>query len=381
MTKNTVVINGKLYDANTGLPIVDTPKPAPVVEKIEKVVVKSPTPRPTHSMDFVDELGKIVAGNPAPAKTGPTAVDRVRTQRVAPVQNVKKPARSRTLNRQFVSKPAGKVVNYRARTSSAPVATSPMVSKFAKNESAAVKLTVRRAAEPAAAKLKPVTQPTVGPIAKTFAPVPDRPAVKPDIVARAEQKHSVQIAKNPVVAKPANSRELKNALIREQMEKPHMAKDSPRKKRKFSALSIASAAFVVVLLGGYFTYVNMPSLSVRVAASRAGVNAKYPNYNPNGYHLDGPVAFAPGQVMLHYKSNTDNERYSITQQNSSWDSSAVLENKVGPDTANYQTLSQKGLTIYRYDDKAAWVNGGVLYTIDGDASLSTEQVLRIVDSI
>ena len=125
----------------------------------------------------------------------------------------------------------------------------------------------------------------------------------------------------------------------------------------------------------------MPAISVRVAASRAGVNAKYPEYKPNGYSIDGPVAFSPGQVKINYKSNGNDWKYSVMQQNSNWDSSAVLDNKVLPETNNYETLSQKGLTIYRYSNKTSWVNGGVLYTIDGNASLSNDQVLRIVDSM
>ncbi|MDR2524392.1 MAG: DUF4367 domain-containing protein, partial [Candidatus Nomurabacteria bacterium] len=73
--------------------------------------------------------------------------------------------------------------------------------------------------------------------------------------------------------------------------------------------------------------------------------------------------------------------YALTEQNSNWDSNGVLENKVKTTTNNYQTLTQKGLTIYRYDGKATWVNGGVLYTISDGNNLSNEQILKIIDSL
>lgn len=338
MAKNTVVINGRLYDASTGLPVVEAQK----VEKKPEITI-APAPRP----DFVSGMGDIVAKNSAKRQESVASIPVPRSQPIHIA--AKKPNRSQTLSRQFVQKPAAKIVDNRARTSSPLINTSPMVTKFAK-------------------------KPVVAPVAKR-APEP----VQHDLAVRVERQRAAK--RDEIVQKPANSRELKEALIREQMDKPHTKAKTPKTKRRFVIMSIASAAFTLVLIGGYFTYVNMPSLSVRVAASRAGVNAKYPEYNPSGYRIDGPVAFSPGQVTINYRSNTNDQRYSISQQNSNWDSSAVLENKVQPESDKYQTLSQKGLTVYKYDNKASWVNGGVLYTIDGDASLSTDQVLKIVDSI
>lgn len=357
MTKNTVVINGKLYNADTGLPVTDgAPIQSPARQPLQTEPKKVVTPRPApQSSSFINELSGIVAKTPAQPAQKPTSADRIKAQRPAPIHvNAKKPARSQTLNRQFVTKPSATTVASHQNDIRRSIATSPMVSKFGQPQVA------KRAPEPNHAT-KPI----------------DKPAIKNDLVAKAEQNRVAA----PVASKPTNSRELKDALIKEQMDKPHVAKKEVRKKRRFSAFTIATAAFALVLMGGYFTYMNMPSLSVRVAASRAGVNAKYPEYNPSGYSIDGPVAFAPGQVTINYKSNSNAEHYTISQQNSSWDSDAVLENKVERDNPNYQTLSQKGLTVYKYGNKAAWVNGGVLYSIDGNASLSTEQVLRIVDSI
>jgi hypothetical protein len=67
--------------------------------------------------------------------------------------------------------------------------------------------------------------------------------------------------------------------------------------------------------------------------------------------------------------------------NSNWDSDGVLENKVKPASPNYQTLNQKGLTIFVQKDRAAWVNGGILYTLTFNTDLPNSEILKIVDGI
>ena len=60
----------------------------------------------------------------------------------------------------------------------------------------------------------------------------------------------------------------------------------------------------------------------------------------------------------------------------------MLENHVIPHVGdNYTTESINGLTIYTYGPNAAWVNDGILYTVSGDARLSTDQIERIAISM
>jgi hypothetical protein len=189
-----------------------------------------------------------------------------------------------------------------------------------------------------------------------------------------------------------SSRELKEQLIKERLsevgQNSQDTVESHSKVRGFLAQfrkpqlkHIAVATLAVLILGGYFAYMNMPSLSVRVAASRAGISASYPEYRPDGYSFSGPVAYAPGEVSLEFGSNTNDQSYTITQRASNWDSQAVLDNFVTQKSDSYLTYSEQGLTIYTFENKAAWVNRGVFYTIDGDASLSSEQILRIAASL
>ena len=37
--------------------------------------------------------------------------------------------------------------------------------------------------------------------------------------------------------------------------------------------------------------------------------------------------------------------------------------------------------VYRYGDKAAWVNRGILYTVNGNNRLSDNQILEIAGSV
>ena len=109
----------------------------------------------------------------------------------------------------------------------------------------------------------------------------------------------------------------------------------------------------------------MPSLSVRVAAAQAGVNATYPEYRPDGYGMSGAVAYSEGQVSMKFASNGGSENFTINQSKSNWDSSAVLDNYVKQKAGdNYITYNERGLTVYTYGSNAAWVNNGVLYTIE-----------------
>ena len=148
------------------------------------------------------------------------------------------------------------------------------------------------------------------------------------------------------------------------------------------AFNVAAASLGVLLITGYFTYVNMPNLSVRVAAAQAGIDASYPEYRPIGYRLNGPVAYQDGQVSMKFASNSSPVAFALNQSSSSWDSSALLEKYVNPNSnGKYATHADGGLTIYTYGTEAAWVNGGILYTIEGDATLSNEQIRRMATSL
>lgn len=327
----TVTIGGVAYDADTGMPIRGEAKDAPLTPSAVKKEVK----------------------------------------RVAALHSGgihKRPAKSQTLNRSFVKKAAPEKKAPRSnpngsmdmkRSVRPKVARSPMVTKFAPVAASA------HASRPN----KPVQ---VSPVA--------HPVVTRAVAKAPHASHHTNVAK-PVAHVPAA--EIKRTAIADALDNAKPASAHKKKTSKKSRhLSVASAALGVLLLAGYFTYLNMPNLSVRVAAAQAGIDAKYPEYHPVGYRLDGPVAYRDGEVNMRFASNSGPSNFSLSQTKSAWDSSALLENFVNPESeGRYATYSDAGLTIYTYGNSAAWVNAGILYTVDGSATLSGEQVRRMATSL
>lgn len=326
--KHTITINGKLYDAVTGLPVAKQAATPPV----------HPVRHSGAGVDIVPATAKTIPKRPIPHKS-------------STIHNVTAP--SVTLKRQHLKAPLGKP--------SAPVSKkthidrSPMIAHFASHPQPLPK-TATRIVEPAA----PSAPARV--LQKSHTPTPLKSSeLKEKLIARANTRAD---APKRVTKKAKKTMRLK------------------RNSKKLVKPSIVAASVALVLLGGYLTYINMPGLSVSVAGSQAGVAAKYPSYNPDGYSFEGPVAYQPGRVELHFKSNGGGKGYVIEQRASSWNSTAVLDNLVEPaSSGKYETISQNGITIYTYDNHAAWTNGGVLYTINGDAPLDTAQLLQIAASM
>lgn len=213
-----------------------------------------------------------------------------------------------------------------------------------------------------------------------------RPAPTHPIAKKAEERmHQAHLRHVDVVSPIKPSSVIKNEAISEALSKATAHESKPKttkpEKRSPKILSFASVALSLLLLAGYMTYINLPNLSVRVAASQAGIEASYPGYRPDGYRLAG-VNYEQGSVSLKFAANAGPQNFTITQQQTNWDSTAVKENYVktnwGDDVVPY---SERGLTIYAHEGNAAWVNGGILYTITGDATLSTSQVRGIATSL
>ena len=325
MRAKTIAVNGTVYDAKTGKPL-----------RLERSL--HPSPRKASSVHS-------------------------RAQH------------SRTLNRKYVKKTITvkveetpqQVQTARKTRSIKPAATHDQVKRFANDIAAPVK-------KPSAAPAKSI----------------DIAPVQHPVAHKAIKKHAELAKKSststPTAHKPSDI--LKKEAIEHATSSmaPRHAKKQVKQKKvrtpRRERLSLASAGLAFMLLSAYMTYLYMPNLSTRVAATQAGIHAEYPSYLPSGYRLSGPVAYQPGEVSMKFAANAGPATYTLTQKRSTWDSSAVLENYVAPKAEqNYSTTQANGLTIYNYENNSAWVNGGILYTIEGDAPLSGEQIQRIARSL
>lgn len=320
MSEKTITINGTVYDAHTGMPLHKVEAPLKTQEK-------------------------------------PTASHHAQIHHSQAIHHSAQ--KSQTLNRRVVKKTGAKPKNHLTSDIAAPIQKSPAITKFAPHPKGTA---------------KPVRSMDIGPVSH---PIVAKAHHQMDVAAR-------QKAAAPAMA-PKPSHIIKQEAVAEALEKApsHNAPEKTKRTKKHPRLfSIASASLALLLLGGYFTYLNMPSLSVRVAAAQAGVNANYPEYRPDGYSLNGPVAYTQGEVSMKFASNGGPQNFTVSQAKSNWDSSAVLDNYVKQKAGDsYITYNERGLTIYTFDGNAAWVNGGVLYTITGDAPLSSDQIRRIATSM
>ncbi len=261
--------------------------------------------------------------------------------------------KSITLNRSAVKKSSHHIEGVRKHIA---VTKSPLITKFAPH--------------PAGAKLiRNVSTPDIAVIAHPFQHKANQ--------SQSLKKHTETISKPSQMIK---NEAISSALKQSHTQKEAFHKKQPKKHSRF--LNLASAGLALLLLAGYFTYINMPNLSVRVASSQAGIAASYPEYHPDGYSLTGPVAYTQGEVSMKFAANSGSSDFTIRQSKSSWDSSAVLDNHVKQNAGdNYVTYNERGLTIYTYGSNAVWVNRGILYTIDGNAPLSSEQIRHIATSM
>lgn len=327
----TVIINGRKYDAATGMPIADTPaKPA------AKPAATKPTPKKVANSER--------AKNPSDAVHSTLQ-------------------RSKTLIRRATKKPAGKVSAAFAKPTPGrhmDFARSPKISHFA-----------------------PHPAPKAASAETAVAPVKQHPTVTKALNNTPKRASKIATAKPAV---PATAKQVKDDAISKALKTP---KETPKKtKKSFWANKWTRRAGIVaglfVLIGGsaYLVYQFVPSVSVSFAAAQADIDASYPEYTPDGFSLKQPVTYSDGQVDLTFASNSNDTTYTITQKRSTWDSTAVLDSIVKTAAGeDYTTTRERGLTIYTYNTNAAWVNSGILYTINSNAALSGDQVRRIAMSL
>jgi hypothetical protein len=310
----TVIINGRKYDKNSGLPMGEV-NPGPAKE-VKKSVIKT--------------VQTITAKSKTPySRTAQKIFNDIQAPRRKPGHNIDIP-KSKHISRfaPNIKQPPQKPVQLKKSLDVKPI-SHPIAAKVE--------------------KLRTNVKKTI----LTTPPKKSLKTIKEEVIAEALNKSST-----PTVTKT-------RFLIRH---------------RKY--INIFSICVAFILITGCLIYMNMPGISVRVADFQTGINATFPEYCPDGYSLSGPVTYSGDQVTISFHANTGDGKFAITQSNSSWDSSA-LKIQVDQDS-NDQTFESEasGLTIYTYNNNndADWVNGGILYSITGNAKLSSDQIRRMATS-
>lgn len=200
----------------------------------------------------------------------------------------------------------------------------------------------------------------------------------------AAAKKAAKIAKKV----PKTDRALRSAsTVVAKMAEPEPAKKEMKqafkKKRKagrvFLAL-ICSGATVAALVA--FVHFSIPDLSVRVAAIQTGIEATYPTFVPRNYNLGSVTSDKDGVILMHF-DGPEGASFTLSEEKSTWDSTALLNNYVKKTyPSDFTTLREQGITIYVRGEKASWVNGGLLYKIESTGKyLTKEQIRNIATSL
>ena len=278
---------------------------------------------------------------------------------------------STTLNRKYVQRPV-KVVS----DAVVAIKKSPKVSRFGDQQSSPKQ-------QIATTQEEPITPATTHPL---------QASANTRLVARRERNNSEQTTNRPT-AKQLKDQAIRKALadaekqsvLANQIDKEKKVSKKSNLKLHFSfprvalALSCTLAAVFAIV---YFVNLNMPDISLRVAAMQSGFDASYPSYVPRGFRLSGIVS-EDEKIILNFENRTDGLTFSLTEEKSSWDSDALLNNYVKRTYGdNYSLVRERGLAIYVSDDSASWVNGGVLYKIgNAHGTLTKKQLCAIATSL
>ncbi len=317
-TNNVVEINGRLYDATTGIPAATPITKDPSKPKVIDGFLRSRSKKPKTAHNANRQANKAQAHH-------------TRTKR------------AQTLRRGVLSKPTD--IKQAVSTKLQPKKISTPHERVKRAETTKQSQAIGKFTAPTLAKAKAEQQsapPTAPPSPATS--IKQHP--KPNLLAVADKK-----SRNWLVRRP-------------------------------KLISTSAAAIALLLVAGYVTYLNIPNIALRVAAREAGFEANMPGYRPNGYAFAGPISYEQGRITVRFDSKTNDESFQLTQRQTNWDSQSLLDNHVTTVSELHQTYQERGLTIYVYNgSEATWVNGGIWYSIEGDSRLNAEQLIRIASSL
>lgn len=175
---------------------------------------------------------------------------------------------------------------------------------------------------------------------------------------------------------------LANAAATTSSEKTKKTKKNNKLSFGFSKVLLAiSCATAAVAAIAYLANVNMPDVSLQVAALQTGIDASYPNYIPRDFNTSS-ITSEDGKIVLEFSNSNTDSAFKLTEETSSWDSNALETNYVKEEFGeNYTIIREQGLTIYISGSNAAWVNGGVVFKLETTSgSLTNKQIKSIAVS-
>ena len=127
---------------------------------------------------------------------------------------------------------------------------------------------------------------------------------------------------------------------------------------------------------------NEPNEIMRIAAGQAGIQASLPGYRPAGFAMDHSIQSLPDEVILQFRSTTDDRSFKISQVGAPQADNSLVTNHLADASQSYRILdTADGTTVYLYGTaNASWVKNSTWYTIEGNSNLSPIQLVKIANS-
>jgi len=156
-------------------------------------------------------------------------------------------------------------------------------------------------------------------------------------------------------------------------------KESYRKKARTHVVSMVFGSLALIVVASFVAYQNSPTLQLKVASIKSGVNTHMPNFAAAGFTFNGLRADS-NQLIFGFKGNKGT--YELTQTNTNLNDASMIQaiaatNSNG--TPIYQVLMAGNTMVYRFNNtNATWVSNGQWYTVSGNNALTNQQVQAIV---
>jgi len=344
MSKQTITINGKRYHAITGELLIDvaSPEDHDALANTHKISVNTVAvkpvvkPAPQHTAKPSQTLMRSAVKKPSAKASAIRVQHEIETE---------------LLSLSVAQKPSVTSVSHARLERAQSTLRSEQISRFQNGETVS-KLPVQHAHVPVRI-------------------APDKPE-EVDLPAGAPQP------------KPSNSpedmftRAIANAQHHADI-KAHTRAYKIKVRRHFASLAVGASALLVIV--GFATYLNVPSLQIRIAGMQAGVSTTNPNFSKAGFAYTGVNATQSKRVI---GLKTAESSYRLVQQPTNWAGGQMIDhissvNASG--TPNFKTLQFGDQTVYRLNNgNATWVKNGTWYQLNGDRAIGDTQLQTLVQN-
>lgn len=160
----------------------------------------------------------------------------------------------------------------------------------------------------------------------------------------------------------------------------HRRVSAKLKSNKLKSVALSALAFL--LIGGFITYQNLPTITLALANKDAGISAKIPKGVPSNFAISPKIDRSPGQVVMNFNSRVDDRSFTLTQVKADTTVQSLKDVIARISDNQYQTYEAGGITLFlSSDNRADWMDGGMRYNITGKTGFSPDQLAQIASSL